>query len=94
MTEAAVTYTVEAIGRPYGARERIPWADAGRVEELTEAKAIKIFHDYYRWYHPQGGDGYSGHVRILGSDRWTYTVEPPSPGERATLSREYHLDDL
>jgi hypothetical protein len=93
MTEAAVTYTVEAIGRPYGARERIPWGDAGRVEELTETKAIRIYNDYYRWYHPET-NAYSGHVRIIGSDRWTYTIEPPSPGERATLSREYHLDDL
>ena len=24
----------------------------------------------------------------------TYTVEPPAPGERATLLAMYHLDDL
>jgi len=93
MADAQVTYTVEAIGRPYGGQERIPWDDAKRVEELTEAKAVKLYNEYYRWYHP-GNNGYSGHVRIIGSDRWTYSVESPSPGERATLSREYHLDDL
>ena len=31
---------------------------------------------------------------IVGSDDWTYTVEPPAPGERATLQAMYHLDDL
>ena len=92
--ETKVTYTVEAIGRPYGAQDSIPWGDAHRVEGLTEQKAVKTFNDYNRWYHPQGGDGYSGHVRIVGSDDWTYTVEPPAPGERATLQAMYHLDDI
>ena len=94
MMETKVTYTVEAIGRPYGAQDSIPWGDAVRTEGLTERKAIKTYNDLNRWYHPQGGDGYSGHVRIVGSDDWTYTVEPPAPGERATLQAMYHLDDL
>jgi len=38
--------------------------------------------------------GYSGHVRIVGIDEWTYMVEPAMPGARATLQRLYHLDDL
>ena len=92
--ETKTTYTVEAINRAYGASESIPWGDAVRTEGLTERKAIKLYNDLNRWYHPQGGDGYSGHVRIVGSDDWTYTVEPPAPGERATLQAMYHLDDL
>ena len=30
--EVKVTYTVEAINRPYGAQDRIPWGDAVRTE--------------------------------------------------------------
>jgi hypothetical protein len=97
--ETKLTYTVEAINRPYGASQSIPWGDAVRTEGLTERKAIKTYNDLNRWYHPQGGDAYSGHVRIVGSDDWTYSVEPPTmaaawAGERAILSRLYHLDDL
>ena len=88
------TYTIEHIDRAYGASESIPWGDAKRHGGLTERKAIKTYNEYVRWYHPQGSGGYSGHVRIVGSDDWTYTVEPPEPGERATLSPLYHLDDL
>jgi len=95
MMEIKLTYTVEAINRPYGAQESIPWGDAHRTEGLTERKAIKTYNDINRWYHPDGRyGGYSGHVRIVGSDDWTYSVEPPEPGDRATLSPMYHLDDL
>jgi len=90
-----ITYTVEAINRPYGASESIPWGDAIRTEGLTERKAIKSYNEINRWYHPEGRNGgYSGHVRIVGSNDWTYAVEPPVPGERATLQAMYHLDDL
>ena len=44
-----LTYTVEAIGRPYGASESIPWGDAVRTEGLTERKAIKTYNDINRW---------------------------------------------
>ena len=90
-----MTYTVEAINRPYGASQSIPWGDSHRTEGLTAAKAIKTYNEVNRWYHPDGlSGGYSGHVRIVGSDNWTYSVEPPEPGQRATLSPQYHLDDL
>ena len=95
--ETKLTYTVEAINRPYGAQDSIPWGDAVRTEGLTEREAIKMYNEVnraHRFQLPQGGDGYSGHVRIVGSDDWTYTVEPPAPGERATLQAMYHLDDL
>ena len=91
--ETKPTYTIEAINRPYGASEIIPWGDAIRTEGLTEQKAIRLYNKIHRWYHPET-NAYSGHVRIVGSDDWTYTVEPPSPGERSTLSRMYHLDDI
>ena len=93
MMETKLTYTVEAINRPYGASQSIPWGEAVRTEGLTERKAIKTYNDLNRWYHPEP-NAYSGHVRIVGSDDWTYTVEPPAPGERATLQAMYHLDDL
>jgi len=93
--ETKVTYTVEAINRPYGAQESIPWGDAVRTEGLTALQAVKTYNWWNRHYHPDGRyGGYSGHVRIVGSDDWTYTVEPPEPGERATLQAMYHLDDL
>lgn len=91
--EGKITYTVEAIGRPCGASQSIPWGDAVRTEGLTELQAIKLYRDYCRWYHPEP-DAWSGHARIVGSDNWSYTVEPPEPGERATLSPLYHLDDI
>ena len=92
--ESKIIYTVETIDRAFGLREGIPWGDAQRIEGLTERKAINTYKEFDRRYHPQGGDGYSGHVRIVGSDDWTYMVEPPEPGERATLQAMYHLDDL
>jgi hypothetical protein len=95
--EAKITYTVEMVNRAFGQREEIPWgADwVNRFEGLTEQKAIKRYKVEHRWCHPDGPyGGYGGHVRIIGSDDWTYTVEPPEPGERATLTRMYHLDDL
>jgi hypothetical protein len=91
--EAKLTYTVETVDRAFGLREGIPWGKARRFEGLTESKAVKTYKEFYRRYHPQP-NAYSGHVRIVGSDDWTYTVEPPLPGERATLSRMYHLDDI
>ena len=91
--ETKTTYTVEAINRAYGAQESIPWGDAQRIEGLTERKAIKLYKEFDRWYHPDPS-AYSGHVRIVGSDDWTYSVEPPALGERATLQAMYHLDDL
>ena len=95
MAEENVTYTIEHIDRAFGEREGVPWGRAQRVEGLTERKAIKLYNDIDDWYHPEGRyGGYSGHVRIVGSDDWAYTVEPPEPGERATLSPLYHLDDL
>ena len=66
MMEVKLTYTVEAIGRPYGASESIPWGDAKRHEGLTERKAIKCYNDYWHWYHPDS-NSYSGHVRIVGT---------------------------
>ena len=91
--EAKLTYTVETVDRAFGLGEGIPWGKARRFEGLTESKAVKTYKEFYRWYHPET-NAYSGHVRIVGSDDWTYTVEPPSPGERSTLSRMYHLDDI
>ena len=38
MMETKLTYTVEAINRPYGASESIPWGDAVRTEGLTERR--------------------------------------------------------
>ena len=86
-----ITYTVETLNRPYAGR--IPWGEAIRSNTLTERKAISLHNYYARWYHPEGG-GYSGHVRIVGSDDWTYSIEDPMPGERASLTRLYHLEDL
>jgi hypothetical protein len=45
-----LTYTVEAINRPYGASESIPWGDARRTEGLTERKATKRT-DARKWAH-------------------------------------------
>ena len=50
--ETKLTYTVEAIGRPYGAQDSIPWGDAHRVEGLTEQQAVKTYKEFHRWYHP------------------------------------------
>ena len=53
MMDTKLTYTVEAIGRPYGASESIPWGDAHRTEGLTERSAIKTYNQLNRWYHPE-----------------------------------------
>jgi hypothetical protein len=91
MTEpAAVYYTVEHIDRAY---TRPPWEVAESIVDLSERDAIKIYLNLNRRYHPEPSE-WSGHVRIVGSDRWTYIVEPPEPGERSLLCRMYHLDDL
>jgi len=82
--ETKLTYTVEAINRPYSTTDRIPWEKAVRIEGLTERKAIKTYHSIHRSYHPEPNAS-SGDVRIVGSDNWTYMVEPSAPGERATL---------
>jgi len=87
-----MTYTIESLSSAYGGR--VPWDNAKREEGLTERQAIRRYNDLNRWYHPQGDSGYSGHVRIVGIDEWTYMVEPAMPGARATLQRLYHLDDL
>jgi hypothetical protein len=93
--ETIITYTIESINRPYGAQDSIPWGDAHRAEGLTERKAVRRYNEMVRWYHPDGPNGgYSGHVRIVGSDDWTYEVERPPRGQRATLCPMYHLDDL
>ena len=86
-----ITYTVETLDKPYA--NHIPWWNANRAEGLTERKAISLYNHKNDWYHPEGG-GWSGHVRIVGSDGWTHTVEPPIPGGRSTLQRLYHLDDI
>ena len=86
-----ITYIVETVD---GAHiNHVPWWDANRAEGLNERKAVARHNQADRRYHPEGG-GWSGHVRIVGSDGWTHTVEPPSPGGRSTLQRLYHLDDL
>ena len=87
-----MTYTVESLSSAYGGR--VPWDNATREEGLTERQALRRYNDLNRWYHPQGDGSYSGHVRIVGIDEWTYMVEPAMPGARATLQRLYHLDDL
>jgi hypothetical protein len=91
--DASTTYTVEAINSAFTGR--VPWGDSGTVvhDGLTQHQAIKLYKGYYRDYNPQSG-GWCGHVRIVGSDNWTYQVQSPEPGERASLSRLYHLDDI
>jgi hypothetical protein len=86
------SYTVESLSSPYGGH--VPWCDARREEGLTERDSIRRYNELYRWYHPDG-NSWAGHVRIVGSDEWTYTVEPPAyPGERSSLKRLHHLDDI
>ena len=94
-----ITYTVETLDWAYA--NHIPWGNASRAEGLTERKAISLHNQADRIYHPDA-NSWSGHVRIVGSDDWIYTVSstawfspvPPVPGERATLQRLYHLDDI
>jgi hypothetical protein len=86
------SYTVEILDRPYTGR--IPWSDATRTEGLTERTAIFLYQRQSAWLNPEA-DCWSGHVRIVGSfDGWVYTVVPPMLGERSTLARLYHLDDI
>ena len=86
-----ITYTVETLDGAYA--NHIPWWNASRAEGLTERKAIALHNQADRRYHPDE-NSWSGHVRIVGSDDWTYSVEPPIPGGRSTLQRLYHLDDI
>ena len=86
-----ITYIVETLDGAYA--NHIPWWNASRAEGLTERKAISLHNQADRIYH-QDANSWSGHVRIVGSDGWTHTVEPPIPGGRSTLQRLYHLDDI
>ena len=86
-----ITYTVETLDRAYASH--IPWGNASRAEGLTERTAIFLFKRQSAWLNPDA-NSWSGHVRIVGSDGWTHTVEPPIPGGRSTLQRLYHLDDI
>lgn len=86
------TYAVENLNSAYGGR--VPWDNAGRETGLTERQAIRRYLELYRRHHLQNDGSWSGHVRIVGSDEWTYTVEPAVPGARSTLQRLYHLGDL
>ena len=87
-----MTYRIESLSSAYGGR--VPWDNATREEGLTERQAIRRYNDLSRWYHPDGGASWSGHVRIVGSDEWTYEIRPALPGARSTLQRLNHLDDL
>jgi len=95
MTTTTITYTIETIDQPFSEWEGVPWGMAHRhAWGLSERRAIRLYNVLQDWYHPQGPrGGYSGHVRIVGSDDWTYEVEAPTPGERSTLKRLYHLGD-
>jgi hypothetical protein len=92
MAKDNVTYTVQVISSPFGPADQIPWDQANWDDGLSVSKAIRVYNETRRWYNH--GNSWSGHVRIVGSDDWTYTVAPPMPGARSTLSRLYHLDDL
>ena len=90
----AITYTVESLSRAYAGR--VPWDKAVRREGLSERAAITLLNRLSRWY-SGGSDGtwWSGHVRVVGTDDWTYDVERSwTPGSRSKLVRIYHLDDL
>jgi hypothetical protein len=85
------TFTVENLDDAY---VDPPWDRASRREGLTERQAIKLFNEYNRRYHREPRS-WSGHVRVVGSDGWLYSVELPDFwGERAGLYRAYHLNDL
>jgi len=86
----SIKFTVETIDSAYAGR--VPWDKARRCEGLSERAAITMFNRLSDWYHD--GPGWSGHVRVIGSDDWQYQVMPPCLGERATLARAYHLDDM
>ena len=92
MAKNNVTYTVEIVSRAFGTQDRIPWHRAKRYDGLNASEAIRQYNRASRDF--TYGNSWSGHVRIVGSDDWTYTVAPPMPGERSTLGRLYHLDDI
>jgi hypothetical protein len=86
-----ITYTVEELSDAYGGR--VPWDNARRHEGLSERAAITMLNRLSGWYHH--GSSWSGHVRVVGTDDWTYDVERGwAPGSRSKLVRIYHLDDL
>ncbi|ANS03524.1 hypothetical protein [uncultured Mediterranean phage uvDeep-CGR2-KM21-C338] len=87
----AITYTVESLSRAYAGR--VPWDKAQRDEGLSERAAITLRNRLSRLY--SDGTSWSGHVRVVGTDDWTYDVERGwAPGSRSKLVRIYHLDDL
>jgi hypothetical protein len=90
----ASSYTVEILDRPY-AGGRIPWWNALKDNGLSERQAITRYTQGIKWFSPEfGSNSWSGHVRIVGSDGWTYSVEPARPGGRRKLVRLTHLNDL
>ena len=89
----AIKFTVESLSRPYSGR--VPWDQAQRDEGLSERAAITLLHRLSRWYSDGTSWNWSGHVRVVGTDDWTYGVECGwAPGSRSKLVRIYHLDDL
>jgi hypothetical protein len=92
MENNKVTYTVQVISRPFGPSEIIPWDKGSNWDGLSASKAIRVYNEKWRRYNH--GSGWSGHVRIVGSDDWIYGIDGPMPGERASLARLYHLDDI
>ena len=91
----AITYTVESLSRAYSGH--VPWDKAQRDEGLSERAAIALLNRVSGWYSGSGSGGtwWSGHVRVVGTDDWTYDVERDwVPGSRSKLVRAYHLDDI
>ena len=87
----AIKFTVESLDSPYSGR--VPWDKAVRREGLSERAAITLLNRLSGWY--SDGTSWSGHVRVVGTDDWTYDVERSwTPGSRSKLVRIYHLDDL
>ncbi len=86
------TYRVQSLSSAYGGS--VPWDKAG-TDYLgkSERNAITKYNRLYKWYHPEQS-GWSGHVRIVGDDGWLYQPSFPIPGERSTLERVLHLDDI
>jgi len=87
----AKRYTVENLDMAYGGRP--PWGRADREVGLTELQAIKRANELNRVYHREQ-NSWSGHVRIVGDDGWVYDKELGAYGQRATLRRVVHLDDI
>jgi hypothetical protein len=87
----AITYTVESLDSPYAGH--VPWDKAQRHEGLSERAAIALLNRLSGLY--RDGRSWSGHVRAVGTDDWTYDVERGwAPGSQSKLVRIYHLDDL